>query len=72
MDYLVTVGIFLLGLIVGISWTGHKSKIVINELAKKLIEREETLNKEWKDKLEEVSEDLIKRVENQNLWKTDI
>ena len=67
MDYLVTVGIFLLGLIVGISWTGHKSKIVINELAKKLIEREETLNKEWKDKLEEVSEDLIKRVENQNL-----
>jgi cell division protein FtsL len=67
MDYLVTVCIFLLGLFVGISWTGHKSKIVINKLAKKLKEREETLNNEWKDKLEEVSEDLIKRAESQNL-----
>ena len=67
MDYLVTLCIFLLGFFVGMSWTGYKAKIVINKLAKKLKDREETLNKEWKEKLEEVSEDLIKRVESQNL-----
>ncbi|MBC8421844.1 MAG: hypothetical protein H8E03_00330 [Pelagibacteraceae bacterium] len=55
MEYLLYIGIFILGLFVGGLFIAHKSKIVINNLAKTLSEVETKLNKQWRDKMLEIT-----------------